>query len=105
MKLLAKKKEIKMIQSYDFLIHAYRNEEFRQEINEHILMNEDSELTHYSALLKFDSANRIIREFPLEGAMFACKIIPMEISYDDFSALMNGDDTFPLLESACKFLE
>ena len=94
-----------MIQSYDFLIHAYRNEKFRQEINEHILMKEDSELTHYSALLKFDSANRVIREFPLEGAVFACKIIPMEISYHDFLAMMNGDDALPLLESACKFLE
>ena len=94
-----------MIQSYDFIIHAYRNDKLRQEINEHIRMNEDSEMTHNSALLTFDSTNRIIREFPLEGAVFACKIIPMEISYDNFLAMMNGDDTFPLLESACKFLE
>lgn len=94
-----------MVQSYDFLVHAYRNELFRQEINEHILLDADSELTHYSALLKFDSVHKMIREYPLEGAMFACKIIPMELSYEAFNNIMESSEPWLIAEKECHFLD
>jgi hypothetical protein len=68
-------------------------------------MNVDSELTHYSALLKFDREHKMIREYPLEGAVFACNIIPMELSYKTFKKIMESNEPWSIAENECHFIE
>lgn len=90
-----------MIQSYNFLIKAYHNSKFQTEIIEHINMKENSEIIFQNALLKFDYGNRKIIELPYSSA----KVWTMEISYDDFIAMMNNDDPIAIIEKACKFFD
>lgn len=91
-----------MIQSFDFLVHAKTSTKLKEEIIKHIQMEEDSEMIHYNAIIKFDSKNKMIREEPLEGATFAAKIIPMEFSYDAFYKFMESDDPGPVVEKEFK---
>ena len=90
-----------MIKSYDFLIKAYHNPKFRTEIIEHINMKENSEIIFQNALLKFDYGNRKIIELPYGSA----KVWAMEISYNDFIAMMNSDNPISIIEKTCKFLD
>lgn len=94
-----------MIQSYDFLVHARLYPDVQEAIMEHIQNSEDSEMTYHSALLKFDSKQQKIIELPLKGAQFACKIVPMEMSYDTFYRLMESDEPWLIAEKECKFLK
>lgn len=90
-----------MIQSYDFLMKAYHHSKFRTEIIEHINMKENSEIIFQNAFLKFDYENRKIIELPYSSA----KVWAMEISYDDFIAMMNSSHPMTIAENACIFLE
>ncbi len=90
-----------MIQSYDFLIKAYHNSKFRTEIIEHINMKENSEIIFQNSLLKFDYENKNIIELPYSSA----KVWAMEISYDNFIAMMNSDNPISITEKSCKFLD
>ena len=91
-----------MIQSFDFLIHAKNSPELKEQIIKHMQMEEDSEMIHYNAIIKFDSKNKIIREDPLEGAPLAIKILPIEFSYDAFYRFMDSEDPWLIVEKEFK---
>ena len=88
-----------MIQSFDFLLYAMRSPEYKEQIINHIKMEEDSEIIYRGALIKFDSKNKMIREYPLEGE---AKVIPMEFSYDAFYRFMDSEDPWLVVEKEFK---
>lgn len=82
-----------MEMTYDWLIHARKDQELRQKINDCMGSRQDTEITYrdmYRITFEADSQSVIVRPFSETGD-FHYKIFPTRITYQDVLELIEGN--------------
>ncbi len=81
-----------MIMTYDFIMTAKRNKNFRSQIEEAVLSDSNNEIcTDICRLTFFPESQAVIVTANSDSGVFKHKIIPKKITYRALRKMLNGE--------------